>query len=108
VQVYTNIVINALDAMPLGGRLTVSQTRRNGSVRFSFTDNGVGIEPKTMQSIFEPFKTTRGDAGGAGLGLSIVRWIVQRHNGSVVVESAGLGKGATMLIDFPVISEGAF
>ncbi|MFH2202620.1 MAG: HAMP domain-containing sensor histidine kinase [Elusimicrobiota bacterium] len=103
VQLFTNIVINAVEAMPLGGTLAAVQETAGGRVRLRFTDTGDGIAPEKLQALFEPFQTSRDKAGGSGLGLSIVRWIAQKHDGEVRIESPGVGRGTTVAVEFPAL-----
>jgi len=101
-QVFANMVLNALDAMPGGGRLTF-RTRMlavEGMVEIRITDTGRGIPKEHISQIFDPFFTTKGTAG-TGLGLSVSYGIVQRHGGTIEVNSEP-GKGTTMIIHLPV------
>ena len=86
-QVWTNLIDNAIDALPDGGRLTVSSEPDREFVLTKLTDNGPGISADIQDKIFEPFFTTKEIGKGTGLGLDIVRGIVKHHNGSVNVES---------------------
>lgn len=106
-QVLMNLIINARQAMPAGGRLVigVKQNRETGMVEISIKDTGVGIEPKALGKIFEPFYSTKegpdqSGHGGSGLGLSICREIIERHQGRIRVEST-VGKGTTFTIKLP-------
>lgn len=107
-QALVNLIVNALDAMPTGGELSITTTlnpksegnRPNDSVSIIVGDTGMGI-PKGIQSaIFEPFFTTKPPGKGTGLGLSSVYGIVKQHNGTITVESAP-GSGATFVISLP-------
>jgi PAS domain S-box-containing protein len=104
-QVLSNLLINAKDAMPQGGRLYV-RTRHicgqgeRGWVRILVADNGVGIAPEMLPTIFEPFVTNKGEKG-TGLGLWIVKGIVENHAGRLSVRSRQ-GKGTVFRIDLPV------
>lgn len=101
-QVFRNIVLNALQAMPKGGKLSItSEAMRNG-VRVLLTDTGVGMSPDTVSQIFVPFFTTR--TKGTGLGLSIVRKIIDNHGGKITVESK-TGEGTTFEIYLPICSD---
>ena len=103
-QVFTNIIINAQQAMPEGGQLFISSRNENGSVGIEFKDNGCGIPEKYKDRIFEPFFTTKMDWKGTGLGLSICYDIIKNHNGHIIVDSK-LGKGAVFTIILPVKSD---
>jgi len=99
-QVFLNIILNALDAMPDGGELTVT-TGWNGdrqAVRISFTDTGEGIPAEDIPRIFEPFFTRK--LKGTGLGLTISYGIVERHGGRIEVESR-VGEGSTFTVILP-------
>ncbi len=100
-QVFTNIIINAQQAMPEGGQLFISTRNENGNVAIEFKDTGCGIPEKYKDRIFEPFFTTKMDWKGTGLGLSICYDIIKNHNGSIEVDSR-LGKGTVFTIILPV------
>jgi PAS domain S-box-containing protein len=85
-EVFVNIIFNALDAMPEGGRITVRAKADDEHVRLSFTDNGGGMTEETKRRVFEPFFTTKG-VSGLGMGLSETYRIVERHGGRIEVES---------------------
>jgi PAS domain S-box-containing protein len=114
-RVFVNLVANALDAMPRGGRLTVragwvtggdplpSARRRTANrVKVEVEDTGTGIEPSETDRIFNPFYTTR--AGGTGLGLALAHKIVQDHGGRITFTSAP-GRGTTFTIVLPLVAE---
>ncbi len=107
-EVFTNVVLNALDAMPTGGCLRI-RTRCEPSgyegprIEVIFEDDGVGMTEEVRQKIFDPFFTTKG-VKGTGLGLSTSYGVVARHGGSITVESE-LGRGSTFYIAFPVPAE---
>ncbi len=86
-QVWTNIVHNALQAMKHRGRLTIGTGQQNAFVRVDITDSGSGIPPEIIDKIFKPFFTTKAAGEGSGLGLDIVRRIIDKHNGKIEVES---------------------
>ncbi len=87
-QVWTNLLDNALDALPpSGGTLTVQTARQNGGVGISIIDNGSGISPEVLAHLFEPFYTTKPAGEGSGLGLDIARRIVQEHGGQLEARS---------------------
>lgn len=98
-EVFVNLIVNAVDAMPDGGQLTIGCVADNGRVRLQFADNGTGMPEEVRQKIFDPFFTTKG-AHGTGLGLSVSYSIIERHEGSISVAS-NIGKGTTFTIDLP-------
>jgi len=98
-QVFLNLVINAVEAMPEGGDLTIATLQDNGRVHVRFSDAGPGINPEEAKKIFEPFYTTK--RSGTGLGLAVSYGIIQRHGGEITVESAP-GRGATFVVSLPV------
>ncbi|MFA5156280.1 MAG: GAF domain-containing sensor histidine kinase [Candidatus Omnitrophota bacterium] len=99
-HVFTNLIKNALDAMPSGGQLEVS-TRLNGmSLEVSFQDTGAGISPELLDRIFEPFFTTKKADKGTGLGLAICQEIISRYGSHINVQST-LGKGTKFTVIIP-------
>ena len=115
-QIVLNLVVNARDAMPGGGRLRVTieeldvdrvaalaQIEGGGGryARVSVSDTGTGIDERTRARLFEPFFTTKEQGKGTGLGLSIVYGIVKQNQGFITVESDP-GRGATFLIYLPI------
>jgi signal transduction histidine kinase len=101
-QVILNISLNAVEAMPGGGQITVTTCRKDErqSVLLSIADNGPSIDPKVLPNIFDPFVTTKAREGGTGLGLAITYDIVQRHLGTIEVDSKP-GKGTTFHVWLP-------
>jgi len=101
-QVVINLVTNAVQAMPAtGGRLRVAtQQPIPGSIALTVEDEGAGIAADDLERIFEPFYTTKTDGKGSGLGLSVVRSIVERHGGKIVVDSV-VGRGTIFTVSFP-------
>jgi PAS domain S-box-containing protein len=103
-EVLTNLILNAMDAMPEGGRLTIRTRHTPGrDVQVTVSDTGVGMPETIRQRIFEPFYSTKGDAG-SGLGLSMAYSIVRRHGGEIHVDSEP-GTGTTFTLIFPVSLE---
>ena len=105
-QVFVNLLSNAVKFTPAGGRIEV-RSRRDGDVcEIEFADSGEGIAPDLLPYLFERFRQADGSTtrkhGGLGLGLAIVRHIVELHGGSVSAESEGPGKGATFRVRLPV------
>ena len=106
-QVFLNLTINAETEMKLArgkGKLVIQTEHINDIIRISFKDNGPGIARKNLKKIFDPFFTTREVGKGTGLGLSICHGIISGHGGKIYAESK-LGKGATFIVELPVISQ---
>jgi len=113
IQVFNNLAVNAVQAMPQGGRLRVAATATahvddladppggRGWVEITFTDTGTGIAPKHLAKIFDPFFTTK--ATGTGFGLATTYSVIQQHNGHIRVESE-LGRGTTFRILLPALA----
>jgi signal transduction histidine kinase/ActR/RegA family two-component response regulator len=100
-EVFTNLVLNAVDAMPDGGRLTLSTEDDGDRVAVTLDDSGCGMSDETQARCFDPFFTTKA-VKGTGLGLSVAYGIVSRHHGTISVESA-LGHGARFRLTFPAM-----
>jgi PAS domain S-box-containing protein len=105
-QVISNLLSNALKFTPAGGRVSVRLDRRGGAARLVVEDNGRGISAEFLPHVFERFRqadsTPRRSHGGLGLGLSIVRHLVELHGGEVKAESPGEGRGATFTVTLPL------
>ncbi len=102
-QVLLNLTLNARDAMPDGGRLTIETGMADEVATLVVQDNGHGMDPGTLQRVFEPFFTTKEVGQGTGLGLSVVHGIVNQTGGHIEVESDP-GKGTTFKLYFPTTS----
>ncbi len=102
-QVFLNLLINARDAMPGGGRLTVRTWAEGGFAHVEVADTGQGIAAENLARIYDPFFSTKGPKKGTGLGLSITYGIVQEHNGIIEVDSV-LGSGTRFHLEFPAIN----
>ncbi len=106
-QVCLNVAMNAIDAMPNGGELTITigpETRRVPGLLMTFADSGKGISPENLQRIYEPF-FTNGKAKGVGLGLTITRDMIERHGGQLLIHSPP-GSGAVVDVWLPLKREG--
>lgn len=107
-QVFTNIIINAQQAMPTGGELIISaqvvEKDKKKNLAISFQDTGRGIPKESLERIFEPFFTTKQEMKSLGLGLSICYQIIQEHNGEILVESE-VGKGTKFTVILPCSDE---
>ena len=100
VRVFYNIASNAADAMPTGGTLTVSTEDAGGMVKVDFKDTGTGMPEEVKRKIFEPF-VTYGKKHGTGLGMAIVKKVMDDHKGKIEIETE-MGKGTTIRLFFPV------
>ncbi len=100
-QVLINLIVNAVHAMPDGGTLSVRLAREKDFVKLTVSDTGHGIPHDVVKKIFEPFFTTKEFGKGTGLGLTVVKGIIEEHQGSIAVESEE-GKGTTFRVLLPV------
>ena len=100
-QVLLNLVKNALDAMPRGGTLTIATAMREGSIVATVSDTGIGMPENVKKRVFDPFFTTKEPGKGTGLGLAICHDIIEKHQGTITVESEE-GKGTKFTIKLPV------
>jgi PAS domain S-box-containing protein len=107
-QIVWNLLTNAIKFTPKGGRVQARLECVNSHIEIIVADNGAGISPDVLPYIFERFRqadsTTTRQHGGLGLGLAIVRHLVEMHGGTVEVESAGLGQGSTFTVKLPLIA----
>jgi len=108
-QVFSNLLSNAVKFTPPSGQITVSTELGNGSVQASVSDTGMGIESDFLPHVFDRFRqedsTLTRKYGGLGLGLAIVRHVVEKHGGSIAAESAGKGKGARFTVSLPILKQ---
>ena len=99
----TNLIVNAVEAMPAGGRLVITSYRGAGGLELEVADSGPGLSDDALRRAFEPFYTTR--AEGTGLGLAIVKSIVDSHRGRVSLTSEA-GRGTLAKVNIPLLSKG--
>ena len=109
-QILWNLLSNAIKFTPSGGRIDLTTTRRAADVEIVVRDTGIGISPVFLPHVFERFRqadssSTRSHAG-VGLGLAIVRHLVELHGGTIEAASEGLGKGAAFTVRFPLRNPG--
>ncbi|MEA3210294.1 MAG: hypothetical protein QOE70_3351 [Chthoniobacter sp.] len=102
-EVATNLIFNAVDAMPAGGRITLRSSAEHGQAVLEISDTGSGMSEEVRSRCLEPFFSTKGEKG-TGLGLSMVFGIIKRHEGSVEIESTP-GQGTTFRIRLPALAQ---
>jgi len=107
-QILANLLGNAVKFTPAGGRIALEAETENGSVVIHVRDNGIGIPPDMVDRVFEMFTQADRSAsrqnGGLGIGLSLVRGLVEAHGGSVVARSSGPGSGSELVVRLPAES----
>jgi len=101
-SVVLNLVINALDSMDEGGRLTITLRQHDRMAEMVFTDSGCGMSPEILENIFEPFFTRSRTGKGTGLGLSISHRAITQHGGEIEATSPGLNRGSTFTVRLPL------
>lgn len=101
-QVFINVLINAVEAMPEGGEIFIESSYADGAVTVVIEDTGTGIKGEDLSKVYEPFFTTKDVGQGTGLGLSICYGIIKQHSGNISI-SSGKEKGAVVTISLPVI-----
>jgi GAF domain-containing protein/anti-sigma regulatory factor (Ser/Thr protein kinase) len=101
-EAIMNVLLNAVEALPTGGHITVTTGSADGVVEIEITDNGMGMSPEVLRRAPEPFFTTKG-VKATGLGLSVTHSVLQRHGGELVMESAPKG-GTTVTLRLPAIA----
>ena len=99
-----NLLLNAVDAMPDGGTLTVAARSEPGRVQFAVRDTGCGIPQEHLDRIYDPFFTTKPRGQGTGLGLSVSYGIVKEHSGTLLAESSP-GEGSCFVVSLPALDE---
>ena len=97
-QVMINLILNAMQAMPKGGKLHLTTCVSEKFVEATVSDTGLGMNSKTMERVFDPFFTTK--PSGIGLGLSTCQQLVKQHSGQITVDSV-IGQGTTITIKLP-------
>jgi len=102
-QVFLNLFLNARDAMPRGGWLTIATREDESGAMIEIADTGSGIPPEQLSRIYDPFFTTKELGRGTGLGLSITYGIVQEHGGTITCESA-IGQGTRFMLSLPIVT----
>jgi len=103
-RAFTNLIFNAVDAMPDGGVITIQTEIKNNTLIVTVQDTGLGMTEETTERVFDPFFSTKG-VKGTGLGLSEVYGVCKRHNGTISVTSA-VGQGTTFTLTFPIAEKG--
>jgi signal transduction histidine kinase/ActR/RegA family two-component response regulator len=108
-QVISNLLNNAAKYTERGGRIWLTATKKDGNAVVNVRDTGMGITPEVLPRIFEMFtqadRTMAGSPGGLGIGLTLVRRLVQMHGGTITVHSDGRGKGSEFIIDLPMFEQ---
>jgi PAS domain S-box-containing protein len=108
-QVFSNLLTNSAKYTPRSGRIWLSAEQRGGEVVVSVRDTGIGIPAKSLRNIFDMFsqvdRSIERNTGGLGIGLALVKGLVEMHGGSITAESEGEGKGSTFTVTLPVITD---
>ena len=99
-QVCTNLMLNAIQAMPEGGRLTLRTAIEDDHLKIQVEDTGYGISQENIRKLFTPFFPTKREVKGVGLGLAVSYGIIQRHHGRIEVQSK-VGEGSTFIVHLP-------
>ena len=100
-QVFINVLSNAAEAMPGGGRISIVSCQQNGAVLVRISDTGSGIPEEQLSRVFDPFFTTKEIGTGTGLGLSLCYGIIKQHDGTIEISSTP-EKGTTVTIQIPI------
>lgn len=102
-ELFSQLILNAVDAMPQGGTITIRSRMAGGRIQVSVSDTGVGMTPEVRRRCLEPFYTTKGGRS-SGVGLAVVKGTVERHEGTLQIDTAP-GRGAVFTISFPTCSD---
>ncbi|BAU11334.1 two-component hybrid sensor and regulator [Leptolyngbya sp. NIES-3755] len=102
-QIFLNLLTNAIKFTPEGGKVTVQLTSNDSTAQIKVTDTGIGIREDFLPQVFDRFRQVHSTEEGLGLGLAIVRQLVELHKGSIEVESAGENQGTTFTVSFPLV-----
>ncbi|MFI5393849.1 MAG: ATP-binding protein, partial [Myxococcota bacterium] len=102
-EMLTNLILNAVDAMPKGGTIAVTAHEKNNEIRLEVRDSGTGMTEEVRRRCLEPFYSTKGQQG-TGLGLALVQATVDRHHGTLTLESEP-GRGTAFIMTFPVLTK---
>ena len=103
-QVFLNLMLNSIQAMPKGGRLTISAAVEDKYLRVEVHDTGIGIKAENLAKVFDPFFSTKEPGQGTGLGLAVSYGIIEAHNGKISVQSEE-SKGTTFSVYLPLQPE---
>lgn len=107
-QIFDNLLGNACQYTPQGGQIALTVEREGDVIVITVSDTGIGIDPELLPNIFEPFVQAHGaigfDSGGLGIGLTVVRELVQAHGGEVAASSAGPGRGSQFVVKLPLLA----
>jgi signal transduction histidine kinase len=104
-QVFCNLLQNAVKFTPMGGSIAVSTNNVDSTLEIRFSDNGLGLTPAEQEHCFEQFAQGDHQLGGLGLGLTLSKGIVERHDGSIVAASAGRGQGSQFVVKIPAVAD---
>jgi signal transduction histidine kinase len=109
IQILINLIGNGLQYTPPGGRVEISATAQVDQLEIQIKDSGIGIAPEHLPLLFTRFyrvdKSRSRSSGGSGIGLTIVKHLVEKHGGQVRAESAGEGQGSTFIFTLPLADQ---
>jgi signal transduction histidine kinase len=107
-DLFTNLIDNALKYSPNGGKITIEGTRLDNFIQISINDEGIGLSIKELEHVFDDFYKadwSRHDLTSSGLGLTICKKIIEKHNGKIWAESKGKDKGSSFIFTLPIIKD---